>query len=279
MASPDEQELLVLDNYYDLRSQLLSAAHDLRNDGSSKSDILQRLASMHVNLDTIGQYFSLHISTQTYNHRRPPNSTTARNVLHIPELLELILLEADVSDGLSMYAACKPLQAIIDGSTALRSKLRFCRIAHPTSESLSFHPLTGVSWFNITKDKKPHTYPRVVERINAEFKVKKQDQDIELRPGNVLPPVGTRWMRMQICKPILTVVNVVVECIKCHSSCTKPQPQVSNPAGVTFYDLYSRAEQIEPEVGGHYYGCSNPHRGGVLVIFRADYAEEGGVSV
>ena len=191
-------------------------------------------------------------------HDPPPNVTAASRVLHLPELLELVLLAASMCDGLKVYAASKSLKAMIDASTKLQIKLKFRYPATATFTSDTFVPHVlsspSVGWFLMKR--------------TSDFC--RQGEDIVVVIGafhNALGPVGTRWTKMPICHPPVTFMLINPVCKRYSTRCLRP---ISSRSGgcLTFGDLYLRASSIV-ESGYAYDECHKPRFSNTMLIFRA----------
>jgi hypothetical protein len=267
MAGSEEQVRVVLSDYHDLQSQLSKTVSAISDDKISKAEVLHQLAAIQAKVNGFDLYLSSTVAARYYNERRSPESTVAKNVFHIPELLELILEHASIFDILNVYQTCRGLKEIVEASPKLQIQLLLRLIgelvdplAYLQMHLLRANEWLDDQWFIMKIDWNPKS------RITARFKSHRGDE--------ALPQVGAVWKRMRICQPLLMSMRVVVECANCavNRYYTEETPEVyfSTSKELTFRDLYDNATDILKSRECCAF-CDWPQCPGSSVLFEAAY--------
>ena len=210
--------------------------------------VASSLSAMENNTNGIGKYISFRLDASYFNEIRSEGSTIAERVLHMPEVLEHVLLFTDVESVMAMERVNKKLRNIIDASPKLQRAIYLKPSLESTDTPVQRCTAFGsdCSGFQTTAFEVnfgPHD--------GVEATVQKTG------PNDTLPHMGTRWLRMLICQPPMKIMAVIASqfCQNCGSWSLETHKQLSSDTGITVGDLYDKVREILATV----YLCKRCH--------------------
>ena len=253
--APDEQLLESLDDiqkdvqgigyYFDSHKALLQHRHLTLDLASLAAAVRMRNISIPElerclklsEADALGldEFFSDQLPPIYWNVRRAEDSTVARTVFGIPEILENILTSCHVVDVLSILQTCSGICDIIEASSKIKAHLCLIPAAAGTPRYFPFteYNTPGFSC-QLSTERHQDDSPRVVATITVEM-----DPD-----GVYWPSIGRCMRDMFICQPPIYNALVTEYCPMDDSDiyALDLPIQMGSDMGLTIGDLYDVAE-------------------------------------
>lgn len=205
------------------------------NANSISSGLKSTLEGLQSSALGLGEFLSARIDAVYYNEQRANDSVIAQKVLAIPELLEMILLQGELIDILTMCQVSKWLKSMIEATTALQARLHPdpCGPASNRKMPRQTQFESGLPGFKVNTNASVEY--RYAASTTAEFIINKDTSK--------LPKVGTTWRDMLICQPPVRRMDAFFKCAA-HGRTFCSQFIVSSENGLTVGNLYDAAEKI-----------------------------------
>lgn len=191
-----------LSHYQSLEADLKTTLDGIRRGTIDLEDTINQLQAIEKHVEAVGRYLSSQIEPSYYNEIRPSDSTIAERVLTIPEILELILLNANITSIVAVELASKSIRNIIYGSPKLQIKGGLKPLQPPENQPPKHHsPLKTWELWRTGVDVTPNHPGCFVE--------------IARQKGGGAPSFCTRWQRMLICQPPVKLMRAMRRCNIC----------------------------------------------------------------
>ena len=231
----EQQNREVLERFKSLETALKAVATiatTVSND-RVKENLSKELHTIQNDIEGVRKYLSFQLPPKYYNECRTADSTIAQEALNIPELLEWVLLHADVNTVLNMSQVSREIRDSIHASPPLQVKLGFkaanTSVLH--TQGLYSTPFSfGFYGFEV-----------------AAYSVwGQQSPDANFNFTGVtckLPRIGAAWKRMLICQPPVTEMRAYLDCT-IHTTHRAFDLVVTSATGLTVSDLYQAAKRL-----------------------------------
>lgn len=186
------QKLEVLSHRRDINENITAAFRSLERGDSN--DTKRRLYAIQQNILGFEQYLSATIEPKDYAQIRLSDSTIARKVFAIPELLESILRHLDVPDLMRCYGVSRTFRDALETS----KKLQICLFLLPDTEA------------------RKQRFPQNTKRFScggfeSNFGPGSATIKIPTRLGR-FHKIGSRWKKMLVRQP-------PIYSMRCHAIC------------------------------------------------------------
>lgn len=195
MDSPALQEKYrkLLADYNALQSNLNTTLAKIASGDCTFDQVSSNLAATKASADSIGEFINSQLHHTYFNEIKAQDSTIAQRTFAIPELLELILLQADVRSILAMMQVCKSIRSHFRTTSAnLRIALFYLPDTDTTRQYRTQFGVRDTPFAPFTVSVRPRG-------IEATF---------DFSSGSSFPRVSRRWQRMLISQPPVKQMGV-----------------------------------------------------------------------
>lgn len=218
-----------LSHYQQLHTHLNGIIAKVRNGVINADETLKQLQDIREHVDGVGDYMSSHLPPTCYNEVRGDSSTIAERVLNIPDVLELILLNAEVVGIVAMEQVSKSIRDIIYASPKLQIKTGLKPLSRQEGQSLSyFSPFNEQQFLRVGLS-------ALTRENRCEVHIHKQ------KTAKLITP-GSRWTKTLVCQPPLKVMKAKLLCGGCWSY--RVRDTITSTSGLTLSDIYDKAQNM-----------------------------------
>lgn len=228
----EEQHTKLHRNFYNLKTRITNVQGSLRNGNFTLDEISDDVGAMARDLNGLEDYVRYRLHPKYYNEIRKEDSNVAERVFGIPELLENILLNLNISGIISMERTSSTIRDIIVASPKLQVELYL----KPEVQDSTTKYINCRSPFN--GHDQPHANFEVFPfpgGLEAEF--------TRLWAGGP-PKITNRMAKMLICQPPVKHMYLSRVCARCYSTDEDSKGKITSDTGLTVGDLYDRAKPL-----------------------------------
>lgn len=245
MADSKTQDRKVRSTYHELPAKLAEHIAAITDGRHNTAAIIGHFEMIQNRITAIGNLLDTPVPTGS--DEGAEKSTVAKQVLHIPELLELILGHCDSISLVNMRSSCRTFCDIIDASTKLQQRLFIL----PAGDLVELVHANAADDDHVTDlirhhpKSKPDSWFWIFDDINDGL-----DLYIRFEPGANggcrcrLPHVGSLWRKMLVCQPPVMKVTIVKKCRNHEFETICKEGNFSTGKPLTFGDLYDEASRI-----------------------------------